>query len=115
MPKTVPLTSFYFVSLSLSFTLNKIFATTVASTAKKQDEVSFLTLKVHACDAWCTKSFDIRLPGGTDPPRPSSKDQPGGPSIPKEYTFQWLTLIAGKRYHQLFKPNGRVRNREAGK
>ena len=40
--------------------------------------------------------------------------QKGGQSIPTEYTFRWLTLVAGRRYHQTFRPNGRVRNRESG-
>jgi Ca2+-binding EF-hand superfamily protein len=85
-----------------------------AKKKKEEEAVSFLTLNVHACDAVCTKSFEIRLPGGREPPPKSNRNQPGGKSVPIEYTFRWLTLIAGRRYHQLFRPHGRVRNREAG-
>jgi len=80
---------------------------------QEQENVSFLELNVHACDAWCTQTFQIKLPGGSEPPRRSKKDQPGGKSEQTEYTFKWLTNIAGRRYNQLFRPHGRVRNREA--
>jgi hypothetical protein len=80
---------------------------------KQQESISYLELNVHACDAWCTRSFQIKLPGGSEPPTKSKKDQPGGKSEPTEYTFKWLTNVAGRRYNQLFRPHGRVRNRES--
>jgi hypothetical protein len=72
-----------------------------------------LTLNIHACDSWCTKTFTVKLPDGKIKPKQSKKGQPGGDSTPTEYTFRWLALVAGRRYHQTFRPNGRVRNRES--
>ena len=96
--------------------MEKIKATAAAAQAAGEQKIAetSLTIHIHACDAWCTKTYTVKLPDGNIPPQKSKKGQPGGDSMPTEYTFRWLALVAGRRYHQTFRPNGRVRNRESG-
>jgi hypothetical protein len=83
---------------------------------KQKERKKFLSLNVHACDAWCTKTFSVQLPDvkrqGTGKSSSSSGGNDGGSD---EFTFRWLSLVAARRYNNAFKPHGRVRARESGR
>ena len=85
---------------------------------KRKERKRFLSLNVHACDAWCTKTFSVQLPDvkrqGTGKSSSSSGGS-GNDAGNDEFTFRWLSLVAARRYNNTFKPHGRVRARESGR
>ena len=79
---------------------------------KQKERKKFLSLNVHACDAWCTKTFQVQLPNIK---RQGTGKQSASTTKDDEFTFRWLSLVAARRYNNAFKPHGRVRARESGR